>query len=65
MLLRANEKAGTIRAGITNDDFFLAIAGIWQMDTQSEWRSRLSRLMNFVMDGLCAGSPESLKKNNV
>ncbi|MCK9801600.1 TetR/AcrR family transcriptional regulator [Pseudomonas sp. MAFF 302030] len=61
LLLRANEKAGTIRTGITNDDFFLAIAGIWQMDTQSEWRSRLSRLMNLVMDGLCFGSPESLK----
>lgn len=63
-LLRANEKAGTIRSGITNDDFFLAIAGIWQMDSQSEWRSRLARLMNLVMDGLCAGSPESLKTNN-
>ena len=61
LLLRANENAGTIRTGITNDDFFLAIAGIWQMDTQSEWRSRLSRLMNRVMDGLCFGSPESLK----
>ncbi|CAI8998557.1 putative tetR-family transcriptional regulator [Pseudomonas sp. IT-P2] len=61
LLLRANENAGTIRTGITNDDFFLAIAGIWQMDTQSEWRSRLSRLMNLVMDGLCFGSPESLK----
>ncbi|MGA3797622.1 TetR/AcrR family transcriptional regulator [Pseudomonas fluorescens] len=64
LLLRANEKAGTIRSGITNDDFFLAIAGIWQMDAQSEWRLRLARLMNLVMDGLCAGSPESLKKNN-
>jgi hypothetical protein len=63
-LLRANEKAGTIRSGITNDDFFLAIAGIWQMDAQSEWRLRLARLMNLVMDGLCAGSPENLKKNN-
>ena len=64
LLLRANEKAGTIRSGITNDDFFLAIAGIWQMDAQSEWRLRLARLMNLVMDGLCAGSPENLKKNN-
>ncbi|MBD8186064.1 TetR/AcrR family transcriptional regulator [Pseudomonas viridiflava] len=64
LLLRANEKAGTIRSGITNDDFFLAIAGIWQMDAQSEWRPRLARLMNLVMDGLCAGSPESLRQNN-
>lgn len=64
LLLRANENAGTIRSGITNDDFFLAIAGIWQMDAQSEWRPRLARLMNLVMDGLCAGSPESLRQNN-
>lgn len=62
-LLRANEKAGTIRGGVTHDDFFLAIAGIWQIDSQSEWRPRLARLMNLVMDGLCAGSPESLKQN--
>ena len=64
LLLRANEKAGTIRSGVTHDDFFLATAGIWQIDSQGEWRSRLARLMNLVMDGLCAGSPESLKKNN-
>ncbi|MCE4052272.1 TetR/AcrR family transcriptional regulator [Pseudomonas sp. Au-Pse12] len=62
-LLRANEKAGTIRSGITNDDFFLAIAGIWQMDSRSDWRPRLARLMTLVMDGLCAGSPESLKQS--
>lgn len=65
LLLRANEKAGTIRSGVTYDDFFLAIGGIWQMDCQSEWRPRLARLMDLVMDGLCAGSPESLKKNDV
>lgn len=60
-LLRANEKAGTIRSGVTHDDFFLATAGIWQIDSQSDWRSRLARLMDLVMDGLCAGSPESRK----
>ena len=55
-LLRANESAGTIRQGVTTDDFFLAIAGIWQIDSQGEWQSRLSRLMDLVMDGLCAGA---------
>jgi len=63
LLLRANEEAGTIRSGVTHDDFFLATAGIWQIDSQSQWRTRLDRLMDLVMDGLCAGSPESLKKN--
>ncbi len=55
-LLKANESAGTIRQGVTTDDFFLAIAGIWQIDCRGEWQSRLSRLMDLVMDGLCAGA---------
>lgn len=56
MLLDANEKAGTIRAGVTADDFFLAIAGIWQIDASKDWRPRLSWLMDLVMVGLCAGA---------
>ncbi|RMR61159.1 Transcriptional regulator, TetR family [Pseudomonas cichorii] len=58
-LLNANEKAGTIRAGVTTDDFFLAIAGIWQIDSRSDWRPRLARLMDLVMDGLCASSDQA------
>jgi len=57
MLLDANEKAGTIRAGITADDFFLAIAGIWQIDANADWRPRLAWLMDLVMEGLRAGAP--------
>jgi AcrR family transcriptional regulator len=57
MLLDANEKAGTIRAGITADDFFLAIAGIWQIDASEDWRPRLTWLMDLVMEGLRAGAP--------
>lgn len=60
-LLRANESAGTIRQGVTTDDFFLAIAGIWQIDSRGEWQLRLSRLMDLVMDGLCAGSANEEK----
>jgi AcrR family transcriptional regulator len=56
-LLDANEKAGYIRGGITADDFFLAIAGIWQIDASEDWRPRLSWLMDLVMEGLCAGAP--------
>ncbi|SHM88587.1 transcriptional regulator, TetR family [Pseudomonas asturiensis] len=63
-LLRANDEAGTIRAGVTTDDFFLAIAGIWQIDSQSEWRTRLARLMDLVMSGLCAESPRSLAQKD-
>ena len=57
LLLDANEKAGTIRAGVTADEFFLAIAGIWQIDSSEEWQPRLAWLMNFVMEGLRAGAP--------
>lgn len=56
-LLDANEKAGTIRPGITTDDFFLAIAGIWQINFNDEWKPRLGWLMDFVMEGLRAGAP--------
>lgn len=57
LLLDASEKAGTIRAGVTTDDFFLATAGIWQIDFNGEWRPRLAWLIDFVMAGLCAGAP--------
>lgn len=57
LLLDANEKAGTIRAGVTTDDFFLATAGIWQIDFNEDWQPRLSWLIDFVMAGLSAGLP--------
>jgi len=57
LLLDANEKAGTIRAGVSTDDFFLATAGIWQIDFNDEWQPRLTWLIDFVMAGLCAGAP--------
>jgi len=61
-LLDANEKAGTIRPGVTTDDFFLAIAGIWQINFNDEWKPRLVWLMDFVMEGLRAGAPARLKR---
>uniref|UniRef100_A0AAU3GZD5 TetR/AcrR family transcriptional regulator n=1 Tax=Streptomyces sp. NBC_01401 TaxID=2903854 RepID=A0AAU3GZD5_9ACTN len=56
-LLRTNEKAGTIRPGVTADDFILAIAGLWQLDPRSDWQPRAARLLDLVMDGLRAGAP--------
>jgi AcrR family transcriptional regulator len=58
LLLRAGEKAGTIRPGITVDDFFLAIAGLWQIDPE-DWQQRAGRLLDLVMDGMRSGAPES------
>ncbi|MBT2413404.1 TetR/AcrR family transcriptional regulator [Streptomyces sp. ISL-12] len=57
LLLRANEEAGTIRPGVTADDFYLAIAGLWQIEPHHDWQTRATRLLDFVMDGLRAGAP--------
>ncbi|MEV5602670.1 TetR/AcrR family transcriptional regulator [Streptomyces sp. NPDC052299] len=56
LLLAANEAAGTIRAGVTPDDFLLAIAGLWQLDPHSDWQPRAARLFDLVADGLRAGA---------
>ncbi|OIJ95607.1 TetR/AcrR family transcriptional regulator [Streptomyces colonosanans] len=57
LLLRTNEEAGTIRPGVTADDFLLAIAGLWQIDPRGNWRPRATRLLDLVMAGLRAGAP--------
>ncbi|MET7850648.1 TetR/AcrR family transcriptional regulator [Streptomyces avermitilis] len=56
LLLNANESAGTIRPGVTPDDFILAIAGLWQIDPHSDWQPRAARLLDLVMDGLRTGA---------
>ncbi|WP_028808797.1 TetR/AcrR family transcriptional regulator [Streptomyces canus] len=57
LLLRANEEAGTIRPGVSADDFLLAIAGLWQMTPTEDWPPRAARLLDLVMDGLRTGAP--------
>ncbi|MFF4354422.1 TetR/AcrR family transcriptional regulator [Streptomyces sp. NPDC001530] len=57
ILLKANEEAGTIRLGVTPDDFVLAIAGLWQLNPHDDWQPRAARLLDLVMDGLRAGAP--------
>lgn len=57
LLLRACEEAGTIRPGVTSDDMILAIGGLWQLDPTGDWRTRATRLLDIVMDGLRAGAP--------
>lgn len=56
LLLDACREAGAIRPDVTADDFVLAIAGIWQIDPEGEWRVRSTRLLDIVMDGLRAGA---------
>ncbi|MCX4595805.1 TetR/AcrR family transcriptional regulator [Streptomyces sp. NBC_01549] len=57
LLLTANDEAGTIRPGLTPEDFFLVIAGLWQIDAGGDWQPRATRLLDFVMDGLRVGAP--------
>ncbi|MFD8090090.1 TetR/AcrR family transcriptional regulator [Streptomyces solisilvae] len=57
LLLRANEEVGTIRPGVTTDDFLLAIAGLWQIGLADDRQARAKRLLDLVMDGLRVGAP--------
>ncbi|MDT0571997.1 TetR/AcrR family transcriptional regulator [Streptomyces sp. DSM 3412] len=56
-LLAANHEVGAIRPGVTVDDFLLAIAGIWQIDSRGDWQAQSARLLELVMDGLRVGAP--------
>ena len=57
LLLRANDEAGTIRPGLDPDDVLLIMGFLWRIDPRSDWRSRSSRLLDILMDGLKAGAP--------
>ncbi|WP_327347723.1 TetR/AcrR family transcriptional regulator [Streptomyces europaeiscabiei] len=57
LLLNANHEAGTIRPGVSADDFLLAIAGIWQIAPQGDWQPRAAGLFDLVMRGLRTGAP--------
>ncbi|MEU9137919.1 TetR/AcrR family transcriptional regulator [Streptomyces sp. NPDC048404] len=57
LLLRTNEEAGTIRPGVTADDFLLAVAGLWQLDRHGDWQAHARRLLDLVTDGLRVGAP--------
>lgn len=56
-LIDANVKAGIIRDGLTADDFFLAIAGIWQVRFDTADDPQLVWLLDFVMSGLRVKQP--------
>jgi AcrR family transcriptional regulator len=63
MLLRANEAAGTIRAGLDPDDVLLMLGFLWRIDPTSDWRARSNRLLDLLMDGLQAGAPKPNPRN--
>lgn len=64
LLLAANEEAGTIRPGVTSEDFLLAIAGLWHIGTHDDAHERAQRLFDLVTDGLRAGAPGARHEKN-
>jgi AcrR family transcriptional regulator len=57
LLLRANEEAGTVRAGLDPDDVLLIMGFLWRIDPESDWRARSGRLLDILIDGLRADAP--------
>jgi cytosine/adenosine deaminase-related metal-dependent hydrolase len=53
-LLSACEEAGSIRPGLDADDVLLSLAGLWEIDPKSDWKSRTRRLYGIVFSGLRA-----------
>jgi AcrR family transcriptional regulator len=51
-LLQANISAGTLRPGLDPDDVILALAGLWQLDPASDWKSQAQRIYDIVLGGL-------------
>ncbi|GHE31906.1 TetR/AcrR family transcriptional regulator [Streptomyces griseoaurantiacus] len=57
LLLRACQKAGTVRTDVDSDDFMLAVSGLWTSPPDDAWETRTTRLLDLVMDGLRARAP--------
>lgn len=53
-LLTAAERAGVVRPGLDPDDVILALAGLWEIDPASDWKTRARRLYDLVFTGLKA-----------
>lgn len=51
-LLTAAEKTGAVRAGLDPDDVILALAGLWEIDPNTDWKARAGRLYELVLTGL-------------
>src|SRR5580692_11264221 len=51
-LLSACDEAGSVRPGLDADDVLLSLAGLWEIDPHSDWKSRARRLFDLVFGGL-------------
>lgn len=50
-LLMAAQDAGQIRPGLDPSIVILALAGLWEIDPQSDWRSQAQQLFSIVFTG--------------
>jgi AcrR family transcriptional regulator len=53
-LLAAAAHAQIVRPGLDADDVILALAGLWQLDPDTDWKRRARRLYELVFTGLRA-----------
>ena len=51
-LLQANIGAGTLRPNLDAEDVILALAGLWQLDSASDWSAQAQRIYDIVVGGL-------------
>jgi AcrR family transcriptional regulator len=51
-LLDANIATGTLRPGLDAADVILALAGLWQLDPESDWKAQAQRIYEIVLGGL-------------
>ena len=51
-LLSACEEDGSIRRGLDPGDVLLSLAGLWEIDPNSDWQARARRLFDIVFSGL-------------
>jgi AcrR family transcriptional regulator len=56
-LLQANIAAGTLRADLNGDDVILALAGLWQLDREGDWKAQAGRIYDIVLSGLEQPAP--------
>lgn len=57
LLLRAGEKAGSIRPGLDPGDVLLLMGFLLRIDASDDWQVRARRMVDIVMDGLRADAP--------
>ena len=51
-MLRAAEDAGVVRPGVRADEVILLLAGLFQIDPDSDWRAQSVRLYQLALVGL-------------